>query len=118
MQSIDINQQSIPVPSIHRCLGEGGVRTVVDDFGRPQAGAGGNEIQAYPIACPLDVAGIDTVSTQSGDRRLAKVVVRNARGDSDIVAQPGELRDDIGFRARNPDIEAWGLQKLLPAGRR
>lgn len=118
MQSIDIDQQSIPIPGIHGCLGEGGVRTVVDDLGCPQAGTGGNEIQAHPIASPLDVAGIDAVSAQCGDRRLTKVVVRNARGDSDIMAQPGELRDDIRFGTRDPHIEAWGLQKLLPARRR
>ena len=105
-----------PVDHAGLDLGDGGVRTVVDDLGTAGDGARFEVIDADAVAAVDDAVGVHAEAAELGGAHRRDVILGETGHEVGIHAVVGEGNGDIGFAAAESCLEGMGLAETLVPG--
>jgi len=109
-------QDFVPLELPRPRLGNGAVRTIVDDLSRPLACALFEKINTDAITRTDDGGGIDPEAAQFVDGALREIIGRQARDVASVGAELREHHRHIGLCAAEGDFKVGRLREAQVAG--
>ena len=104
----------VPIEILGAGQREGAALSVVDDVGRPESGAGGQEIEAHPPLPRRNAGRVDAVTSKRTSGSVAQGIGGHPADYRRVVAEPRQPHRHIGLSPADMDVEPPALQQQLP----
>ena len=113
MEPGGILQDLFPVKQVHRCLGDAGICTVINDLGRTLVGTGLEEIDAHTAIHHLDIGHIDAKTADLAQAGLADGIVRKSGNKRRVHSVVCKRNCYVRLAAAKGCLERGALEETL-----